>query len=413
MNNSTITSFPRILSLAVCLSVGGCGTLGYYGQTVAGHMEVLQSRRPIEVILKDEQTPTGPAEKLRFIQELLDFAHARLALPDNGSYRHYADLDRRFVTWNVFAAPELSLQPRRWCYLFVGCLSYRGYFTREHAIEHAGELKRQGLDVYIGGVRAYSTLGWFRDPVLNTMLDLEDWETARLIFHELAHQKLYIRGLTDVNEAFAESVARIGLDLWLRTLAPERARRIRSSLRWEDAFYTLVLEYTQRLGTMYRSAATSAAKRQRKGQLLDALQEDYRRLKHHYSADDRFDRWILHDLNNGKLVAVSTYRRLVPEFMAIYAATGENLAGFYDYVESLRNCDARLIRERLQAYRPGEDCKTGNTSIINGGSGGPGLSGDTIGIPDPETNRSLSVAISAFRSARPGRRLQRRCNVIL
>lgn len=344
------------LLIAASLGLGGCSSLGYYGQAISGQLEILNDRRPLETVIEDDDTPPAVRDKLRLVRSVLAFAHEELALPDNGSYRQYADLGRPFVTWNVFAAPELSLRPRRWCYLPVGCFNYRGYFDREAALQYGANLRRQGWDVYVGGVRAYSTLGWFRDPVLNTMLDQADWEIARLIFHELAHQKVYLANGTDLNEAFAESVARIGLERWLASRPPASTVRIRQALDFEDDFIALLLDYKQRLGQVYRSDRPAAAKRLRKRRLLDELRVAYTKLKARHGGDDRYDRWMSGRLNNGKLVAVSTYRRLMPAFLALYRSTGDDLTAFYAYVEDLRECGRDSLRQRLRDYRPGESC---------------------------------------------------------
>ncbi|MEX2523656.1 MAG: aminopeptidase [Gammaproteobacteria bacterium] len=355
MTNKPAGHLPRFLLLLCCLSQGACSTLGYYGHAVTGHLDVLRSRQPIQAILENDRADPNLRDKLIHVRELLDFAHDELALPDNGSYRHYADLNRPFVAWNIFAAPELSLQPRSWCYPLAGCFDYRGYFNRDSAMKHAMQLQEQNWDVYVGGVRAYSTLGWFRDPVLNTMLDQDDWKIARLIFHELAHQKLYIKNRIDINEAFAESVARIGLERWLEARG-EDAIPIRHALVYEDAFMSLVLDYKERLGALYESDQPRTDKVRRKDQILAELRRDYHQLKQRHDGSDRYDRWISIDLNNAKLAAIATYRQWMPEFMALYTATGNDLASFYSYMESIRHCPDHLLQHRIRQYNPGKSC---------------------------------------------------------
>jgi len=344
------------LLFLVCTGLGGCASMGYYLQSVSGQMQILHRERPMRSIIADADTGPALRDRLDFIRTVVDFAHDRLHLPDNGSYRDYADLDRPYVTWNVFAAPALSLQPRQWCYLVVGCLAYRGYFSKDRARRYGEKLRRQGRDVFVGGVRAYSTLGWFRDPVLNTMLGQEDWEIARLLFHELAHQKLYIDGETDVDEAFAETVARIGLDRWLQDRPPDQRRRVHRLLAHEDALMGLLLDYRDRFHRLYHSDLTAQAKRAGKARLFARLQAAYQRLRSNWGDDHRYDAWMDNDLNNAKLAAISTYYRLIPAFLALYQAGGRDLDRFYRYMESLKGCDHATLRQRIRIYSPGQGC---------------------------------------------------------
>lgn len=335
----------HLLLLVLSTGLSACSTLGYYAQSVSGQFQLMGKEQPLKKVIADDNTGTALRSRLVFIRTVLAFAHTRLGLPDNGSYRDYADLGRPYVTWNVFAARELSLQARQWCYVFIGCLNYRGYFTEAAATAYAGKLRRQGWDVFVGGVSAYSTLGWFRDPVLNTMLNREDWEIARLLFHELAHQKIYFKDGAEVNEAVAETVARIGLSLWLQTQPPAEGDRVSKLLAHEDAVTDLLLECRQKLGRLYGSRLPAGEKRSKKKQIFNALQRDYQRLKSRWDGDDRFDSWMRRDLNNGKLVAVSTYHKLVPALMALYQAHGRDLDGFYNYLDGLKNSDhAALLR---------------------------------------------------------------------
>lgn len=344
------------LLVLACTGLGGCASMGYYLQSVSGQMQILHRERPLRSVIADPATGPALRERLGLIREVVDFAHERLHLPDNGSYRDYADLDRPYVTWNVFAAPALSLQPRQWCYLVVGCLAYRGYFSRDRAFRYGEKLRRQGWDVFVGGVRAYSTLGWFRDPVLNTMLDQEDWEIARLLFHELAHQKLYFDGETDVDEAFAETVARIGLARWLRDRPPDLRRRVQRLLAHEDALMGLLLDYRSRIQRLYHSDLAARAKRTGKARLFARLRADYRRQRGTWGDDHRFDAWIDHDLNNAKLAAISTYYRLIPAFLALYRAGGRDLGRFYRYMKGLKGCNHATLLRRIRFYSPGEGC---------------------------------------------------------
>jgi predicted aminopeptidase len=341
-----------LLLLVLCTGLSACATLGYYTQSVSGQLQIMGKERSLHNVIADDKTGASVRDKLVFIRKVMAFAHKQLDLPDNGSYQDYADLGRPYVTWNVFAAPELSLQARQWCYVFVGCLNYRGYFSRSAAEGYADKLRQQGWDVFVGGVSAYSTLGWFRDPVLNTMLNREDWEIARLLFHELAHQKIYFKDGAEVNEAVAETVARIGLYRWLQTRSSYERTRVRRLIDHEDAATDLLLDYREKLARLYGSGLTAEAKLTLKKQLFSELQRDYQRLRSSWDGDDRFDSWMRDDLNNGKLVAVSTYHRLVPALMAVYRAHGEDLKRFYKYLDGLKNSDRVALLMKIGAVIP-------------------------------------------------------------
>lgn len=348
---------PRLLLLACCLSLGACSSLGYYGRAVTGHLRILQDREPVQALIQDDETDAGLRQRLILVREILDFAHQRLLLPDNGSYRHYADLNRPYVAWNVFAAPELSLTPRTWCYPLAGCLEYRGFFDRDAAVEYAAKLHDQGWDTHIGGVTAYSTLGWLRDPLLNTMLDRENWEIARLIFHELAHQRIYISDETAINEAFAESVARIGLERWLEARG-EDTDRINRILAFEDAFVDLILTYRGKLETLYGSTQPREILLDNKHRLLEQLRRDYEALKQRHGGPERYDSWMARELNNAKLASLATYREWMPEFLALYRYLDEDLGHFYDYMQRIRDCSDIALRQRLHHPVSNPACRT-------------------------------------------------------
>lgn len=311
-------------------------------------MEVMGHRQPVQDYLRKHPGDTATVEKLQLVEKLLHFAHTELYLPDNGSYRSYSDIGRDFVLWNVFAAPELSLQPKQWCYLIVGCLGYRGYYTRQDAVNLATDLKDKGYDVYMGGVAAYSTLGWFSDPVLNTMLRWDDRYLARVIFHELAHQKLYVRDDTEFNEAFADAVATIAVSRWIeKTSSPESVIRYNEELARDERFHELVLDYRTRLDTIYQSGLPDSLKRTHKERLLNDLQRDYQRLRESWGDDDRYDRWMTGNLNNARLAAFATYRGLVPAFITLYEHGQRDLHTFYQRVQILSECDRDSRRRAL------------------------------------------------------------------
>ncbi len=321
---------------SLSLMLFGCAELGYYRQAAAGQWQLLQARRPATVILTDPATPPELRRRLLLAQDLRRFASTELALPDNDSYRLYADLQRPYVVKTVFAAPELALEPRRWCFLLIGCLSYRGYFDAEAAQRLADELRQAGDDVYVADVPAYSTLGWFDDPLLNTFVH---WPTARLaelMFHELAHQRLYIAGDTAFNEAFATAVGRLGAELWLAQhgTAAEREQYAVDHHRRRQ-FQQLVAASRESLAVLYAADFSDAEKRTGKQRILTQLREGYQQLKQSWDGYAGYDRWFGQDLNNAKLAGNSTYHRLTPAFEALFEREGRNFAAFYQAAERL------------------------------------------------------------------------------
>lgn len=336
------------LTLLVCSS--GCGTVQYYAQSISGQMEVLAHRRPIAEVLDDPAVPDRIKESLRRVRDIIAFARDRLLLPDNGSYDSYADLNRTHVAWNVFVAPELSLEPMRWCFPVAGCLSYRGYFAREDADRYAAGLATRGYDVYVAGVAGYSTLGWFEDPVLESMLRRSEADLARLLFHELAHQKLYLSGDTELNEAFADAVALIGLREWERQFPHRVDPRFHRELAIETAFVELALAYRELLRGLYASGMDDDAKRGGKQALLAAMRADYEVQKRRTGDDGAFDDWFSSGFNNARLAALSTYRELVPLFLRVHDDTDNDMELFYAQVQSLKACDRHA---RIQWLRNG------------------------------------------------------------
>jgi predicted aminopeptidase len=259
-----------------------------------------------------------------------EFAVTELGLPNNGSYRSYADLERPFAVWNVFATPELSIAPREWCLLMVGCVTYRGYFARDKAQAFAAELRAQGYDVYVAGVAAYSTLGWFSDPMLNTILRRGDTEVAALLFHELAHQQLYVKGDSTFNESFATVVELEGARRWLARRGDAAAfAEYAQRLTRREQFSQLVLKYRARLDELFRSAASDDDKRAGKRALLRQLKDEYASVRSTWGDDRRYDAYFTQELNNAQLAAVGTYHRHVPPLQVLLAESGGDLPAFY------------------------------------------------------------------------------------
>lgn len=324
----------------------GCTNIGYYYQAAEGQMQIWNRSRPIAQVIEDTRTPPPLRERLSLVLRMRDFASVELALPDNGSYRKYADLERPFVVWNVFAAAEFSVLPKEWCFPFAGCVGYRGYFSQARAEQFGEELRRKGLDVFVTGIPAYSTLGWFDDPVLNTVMRYPDAELARLIFHELAHQVVYVPGDTVFNESFAVAVELEGVDRWLARDG-DPAKRIAFDLyeQRKGAFIDLVMKYRDSLRTLYASAASDAEKRQKKAETFAAMKAQYLTLKSSWVGYAGYDRFFAQELNNAHLVPVATYSELVAGFRRLLAENGGDFKRFYAAVREI----GKLPKEQRQA----------------------------------------------------------------
>jgi predicted aminopeptidase len=341
-----------LLMLVVGLS--GCQTIGFYAQAVNGQLAVWRASEPIEDVLENEQTDPNLRQRLVLVSEIREFASGELGLPDNDSYRRYADLNRPYVVWNVFAAPELSLVPVRWCFPIAGCVGYRGYFSNEGAEKFAATLKEEGLngenlDVYVGGVPAYSTLGWFADPVLNTFIGYRDAELARLIFHELAHQVAYAQGDTMFNESFATTVELEGVRRWLEHSG--RSDQFEAYLagrsRQKD-FLDLVMRARDRLEGVFEEEISDEEKRFLKVDAYTRLLADYEKLKDEWGGFSGYDRWFRQSLNNAKLGSVAAYNELVPAFQRLLSDHGGDLESFYAAVVKLTKLTLEERREQLQ-----------------------------------------------------------------
>jgi predicted aminopeptidase len=315
---------------------GGC----YILQSVQGQLTLMSKREPIAAVAARPSTPAGLRTQLEAVAAIRDFASRELGLPDNGSYRSYADVGRRYVVWNVVAAPEFSVDAKEWCYPIVGCVAYRGYFAESSARRYAARLRSQGFDVAVGGVAAYSTLGHFNDPVLNTMMEWNDVELASIIFHELTHQLVYVANDSSFNEALATTVEEEGVRRWLR--AQGRDADLASHLVLQQ-HYAQVIELLNRtraaLGEIYASGLAPELKRERKRAAFASLRADFANLKAAWGGHAPFDAWFVEDLNNAHLASVATYFNCVPGFERELKAVGGNLTAFYARVRELAKLD--------------------------------------------------------------------------
>ena len=348
-----MTACFRLALACLLLLSSGCANIAYYLQSVGGQFDIWRRERSIDEVIADSATPSSLRKKLVQVQEIRRFASVELDLPQSDSYTRYADLERPYVVWNVFAAPEFSMRPLQWCFPFVGCVSYRGYFSRPDAERFAADLAARNNDVFVGGIPAYSTLGWFADPVLNTFIHYSDYRIAQLIFHELAHQKVYARGDSMFNESFAVVVEQEGVRRWLARhgTAQERSSYEREQHYRED-FIRLVQTYHGRLTALYDSGLSREAMRKRKAQTLAEMSRDYEKLKADWGGYRGYDAWFERRPNNAQIASVAIYTRLVPGFQALLRQHGGELPRFYAAVKELAalSQDERTIRlERFAA----------------------------------------------------------------
>lgn len=338
----------RVMVLAWAALLPGCAAVEYYAQAIEGHLEVMGRAVAIDERLRDPSLPGPLRAKLKRAVEIRDFASRELALPDNGSYRRYADIGRPYVVWNVFAAPEFSVKPVESCFPIAGCVSYRGFYREADAQAHAATLREAGDDVHIAGVPAYSTLGWFDDPVLSTFIRYPDAEIARLIFHELAHQVVYVKGDTVFNESFAVTVEQEGVRRWLaRNGTPAEIAAHETLQSRRKQFVALVLEYRDRLATLYAQTTDAETKRSGKARLFAQMLEDYGRLKAGWGGFSGFDRIFARGANNALLASVSVYTERVPAFRALLASKSGDLSAFYAAVKILARLDKPARDQRL------------------------------------------------------------------
>ena len=335
------------------LSASGCSTVQFYGQAVSGQVSLLLKRRPLEKVIDDPATPSAVRAKLLLAQEVRTFAEAELGLPVGNAYATYADIGRDFVVWNVFVAPEFSVQLESHCFPVAGCVTYRGYFSEAAASRVAESEENAGNDVYVGRVAAYSTLGWFNDPILNTFVRRSDARFAALLFHELAHRALYVKGDTTFNESFATAVERAALKQWLETKGDEDqfGRYLEGDARRREVV-SMIVAARESLKETYARDLPPEAMRREKQAVLESLQAAYAGLGEGYP----FAAWMTGPLNNARLGTVSEYNTWVPAFMTMLEASGD-IRSFIEEVKVLAEKskaerDAYLASQASLQQRP-------------------------------------------------------------
>lgn len=345
-------SFFRSFAVAVLSLVAtGCTSVSYYTQSLEGHAKIMTARQDVAKLVKDPSTPAALRAPLVEATAIRKFAVDELGLPDNKSYRSYVDVGQEAVTWAVFAAPEFSLAPRTWCFPVYGCVPYRGYFSKEKAIDFAHDLQQEGLDIHVSGIVAYSTLGWSSDPLLSTMLAQGNTYLASVVFHELAHQRVYVRGDTEFNESFAVAVETTGVRKWLRASGNEAGLREYEADRVRRAeFAALVFRTRDELGKIYRGADSVEKKRAAKAAAIETLRARYRKMRDgHWGGYAGYDGWFAAPINNAKLAAVSVYSDQVAAFMRLFDLCSDDYEQFYAAVQQLGKLDKSKRADALKS----------------------------------------------------------------
>ncbi|THB71200.1 MAG: aminopeptidase [Gammaproteobacteria bacterium] len=332
-NTHKFICITAVIITALC---SGCSSIGYYSHIIGGHLQIHSSTQPIESILSDSDTDDILRQKLKLIQEAKQFAVTKLDLPQNDSYSEYADLGRKYVMWSVTATPKLSLSPHQSCFIIVGCMNYRTFFAKEDAESFAKNMQDQGYDTYIASVAAFSSLGWFDDPVLNTMLSWRDTRLAGLIFHELTHQKIYVNDDTTFNESLAVTVEMEGIKKWLASKGEtDKLQEFLKQSKRHQQFLDLVLYTRSQLNSLYQTNLNNPEKLTKKDAIFKSLRDGYKGLKQNWGGYPGYDRWFAKDLNNAKLALLSTYSKYVPALTQILHENNGDFGKFFVKVKEL------------------------------------------------------------------------------
>jgi predicted aminopeptidase len=358
----------------VAVLVASCAQLGYYVQAAQGQYALLSDAKPIDEWISDPATGARLKGRLMKVKEIRAFAARELGLPDNGSFKTYTDLKRPFVLWNVVATPELSLKPEQWCFPVAGCVNYRGYYSRDEAQRFAKELRSEGYDVQVGGVPAYSTLGWFNDPVLSTFIQYPDTELARLVFHELAHQVVYVQGDSQFNESFATAVEEAGVERWMEKYGDDSLRKTHAAFEErKNDFLVLLMKYRSELEANYARKASKDEKRKQKTAIFKALVDEYQTLKMvKWGGYAGYDRWFAEPLSNAHLASIATYHDYVPAFRNLLEQE-KSFQKFYVAVREIAQHDrqdrntqlALLNKGTMMAGQPGGVSASSNAAPMS------------------------------------------------
>ena len=345
----------NLVVLLLITQLAACSSIDYFSHLAKGQFDLLWQREPVAEVLADDEIPDVLRERLVLSQALREFAATALSLPVGDAYTSYTDLQRDYVVWNVYAAPELSMQSYTWCYPLLGCMAYRGYFEEARAKVAAKELEAEGYEVKVGGVQAYSTLGYFDDPLLNTFLFNKEPAFIELLIHELAHRKLYIKDDTAFNENFASAVGYLGARQWYA--ASGREDEFQAFTEYKEQFKILIdflLAYKERLLQVYTNDSfTNDQKRHHKEQTMAALQADYLSLKQEMGWDTRYDRWVA-TMNNASFATLSNYQQWVPVFVRLFEQQGGDWQRFYEAVEQIADLEKPEREKHLTIFLEAE-----------------------------------------------------------
>jgi len=325
-----------LFSLALIILLSACSDLGYYWHTTKGHFSIMNQRVSIDAMLEDPELSENLRQRLILVQKIRVFSNGELSLGDSGSYTSYVQLDRPYVLQNLFAAKEFSTQLHHWCYPIVGCASYRGYYDEERLNDYVSQLRAENFDIYIGYVPAYSTLGWFDDPVLSSFIDWPDYRLAGLLFHELTHQRVYIDDDTEFNESLASAVQQAGTGLWLKSLGDDtQLAEFRHWIEYRLEVLLLIEQTREKLNLLYQTGVEDALKRDRKQAIFSLTRENYAAIAKRFNYKDGFEDWFAGELNNAKLGSVSAYNTHVASFLSIIKAMNYDFSAFFDAIEKI------------------------------------------------------------------------------
>jgi len=331
--------------------LSACSSLSYYKQAIEGQVELLQKRRPLIEVIEDTNVDAVVRERLQLVQQARSYAVNELMLPDNDSYKDYADLGRPYVMWSVFVTPAYSLKPIQWCYPLLGCIGYKSYFSKGQAQLFADSMRAKDNDVYIAGVPAYSTLGWFDDPVINTMMHWQDYDLVGTLFHELAHQKFYVKNETVFNESLAKTIEQVGLQRWMQLQKQtNQYEQYLLEAEREKAFIQLVLGTRHELEDLYQTSISRQEMFLGKMKIFRSMRSAYLQLRQQWGGHDSYDHWVLSGVNNAKVQSIATYYDYVPAFENILIEQGGDLNKFYSIIDGLIEKTIEDRRTYLEGY---------------------------------------------------------------
>ena len=347
--------FRSLLLIGLAAALAGCTGVGYYAESLNGHLKIMAARQDVAGLVADPGTPAELKARMASASAIRQFASEALDLPDNASYRSYVDLGRDYVTIAVFAAPEFALAPVAKCFPVFGCVPYQAFFSPDNARKAATALQAEGLDVHVSGVTAYSTLGWTSDPLLSTMFRGDEASLAALVFHELAHQRVYVQDDSAFNEGFATAVEISGVRRWLSARGDaEGLRRYEAGRARMADFLGLIAETRKELSAVYGGTGTEAQKRAEKAAAIARLGQRYRRMRDgRWNGFDGYDAWFAAPINNARLAATSVYNDLVPDFLRLFELCGGDYGRFYAAVERIGGPDRA---QRVRALEAAKGC---------------------------------------------------------